>query len=250
MKGPCRTFWPVADDRRSARCEQSVVPCCWVLKTSCLSPALSHLSSSLLSVTKKKRRSTRSTDWKPGTPPLYAKIGTEYYVAGRGAIERLHYQVAGNLLHHGFEMLLKFTLLHKSAFNADELQDRLGHRLPDLWKATKEVVGEWAVRQDWTRFDDFIAALHRFEDIRYGEFPVGLPKKIRVDKLSVAAAVPDMPGQDVYRIDLEKADELFVVLLAEGGLLHTSWVRAVLIGPDAIADYERDNFHAVREDDG
>jgi hypothetical protein len=201
-------------------------------------------------VTKKGKRAARSVDWKPGTAPLYAKIGTEYYVAGRGAIERLHYQVAGNLLHHGFEMLLKFTLLHKNAFKADELQDRFSHRLPDLWEATKEVVGQWAVQQDWSRFDDFIAALHRFEDIRYGEFPAGLPKKIRVDKLSVAAAVSDMPGQDVYRIDLEKADKLFVVLLAEGGLLHPSWVRSILIGQEAIEDYERDNFHAIGEAEG
>jgi hypothetical protein len=67
--------------------------------------------------------------------------------------------------------------------------------------------------------------------------------------LSVAAAVPDMPGQDVYRIDLEKADELFVVLLAEGGLLHPSWVRSVLIGQEAIEDHERDNFHAISEAD-
>lgn len=201
-------------------------------------------------MTKKKRRATRSTDWKAGTAPLYAKIGAEYYVAGRGAIERVHYQVAGNLLHHGFEMLLKFTLLHKNAYSTDELQDKLSHSLPDLWQATRVVMGEWALRRNWSRFDDFIAALHRFEDIRYGEFPVGLPKKIRVDKRSEAAAVPDMPGQDVYRIDLEKADELFVVLLAEGGLLHRSWVRSALIGPDAIADYERDNFHAVREEDG
>lgn len=112
---------------------------------------------------------------------------------------------------------------------------------------TLQGVGPWAVSQNWKRFDAFINDLHCFEEIRYGEFPAGLPKKIRVDKLSVAAAVPDMPGHDVYRIDLEKADELFAVLLAEGGLLHPSWVRSVLIGAAALADYERDNFHAILE---
>ena len=145
---------------------------------------------------------------KPGTTSIYAKIGTEYYIAARVANERDHLLIAGNLVHNGFEMLLKFTLLGKNAYTPDELQQQFGHNLPALWEAAKVAVGPWAAAQDWDRFDDFIHQIHRFEDIRYGEFPLGLAKNVRVVKLTGLSAVPPLPGHDQYLIDLEKTDDL------------------------------------------
>ena len=193
------------------------------------------------------RRSQRSPDWKPGTQAGYAKIGTEYYIGGRAAVGRSYLETAGNLMHHGFEMLLKCVLLSKNAFTPEQLKDQFSHRLPQLWEATKQSAGQWAADHEWARFDPFIAQIHRFEDIRYGEFPNGLVKNIRAFKLSAIATLPAMPGHDQYLIDQERADELFGILLAEAGLLHPSWVREQLIGPDALADYERDNFHVISD---
>lgn len=183
-----------------------------------------------------------------GTPPLYVKIGAEYYTLGRTAVHRKQYQVVGNLFHHAFEMLMKALLLLRNAATHKELRERYRHDLPRLWEATKEYVGLWAVEQDWAgRFDSFVADLDRWEDIRYGGFPKGLPKNLRVDYLAVAAALRAKPGHDEYVINLERADELFKVLVTECSMNKPWFVRDVLIGSEALEDYERDNNHVIRD---
>lgn len=46
--------------------------------------------------------------------------------------------------------------------------------------------------------------------------------------------VPGKPGHDEYRLDLEAADELFMILLRGGGMGHASYAQSTLIGDDAI----------------
>jgi hypothetical protein len=68
--------------------------------------------------------------------------------------------VAGNLLHHAVEMMLKGVLsVH---YTPDQLRHHL-HRLPELWGSFKE-------RHDTgqlSEYDQLITALHAFENIRY-----------------------------------------------------------------------------------
>jgi hypothetical protein len=177
----------------------------------------------------------------PGTPPLYFKIGVEYYVAGRAAWHHNHFQIAGNLFHHAVEMMLKAVLMQKSVYTAQQLKDKFRHGIRRLWNETTR-----QVPFDWSRFDIFVTDLDKWEKIRYGEFPEGKPKNLRIDALRIVRSLPGKPGHDEYRLCLEDADELFVVLARELGMGHSSFVHDILIGPEALDDYERSNQHVIR----
>ena len=43
----------------------------------------------------------------------YLRLALQYYIAGRSAYFALSWPVAGNLLHHAVEMLLKYLLVEK-----------------------------------------------------------------------------------------------------------------------------------------
>src|SRR5690349_7727165 len=105
------------------------------------------------------------------------QIGLEYYVSARGAWDRNHFLVAGNLFHHGFEMMLKGVLVHSSRFTPKDMRDHR-HDLPWFWSETKALV-----LSDWSRFDQFIDDLHRWDLIRFGEFPEGKPKHLVIDTI-------------------------------------------------------------------
>jgi hypothetical protein len=66
------------------------------------------------------------TDWKPATPPQTFQIGLQYYVSGRAAWDRNHFQVAGNLFHHGFGGV--FTMWNDHLRRAHESQVRKDDR--------------------------------------------------------------------------------------------------------------------------
>ncbi len=70
----------------------------------------------------------------------YLNIAIQYYVAGRSAIFAGSIPVAGNLVHHAFEMLLKYLLL--SSFSTRQLKKEFGHNLNKLWRAFKKVAKE------------------------------------------------------------------------------------------------------------
>ena len=62
--------------------------------------------------------------------------GLEYYVAGRCAARYHLSRVAGNILHHAIEMLLKSELAKQAGL--DELKSKYGHKLNKMWRAVKE----------------------------------------------------------------------------------------------------------------
>jgi hypothetical protein len=202
----------------------------------------------------------------PGTPPDVFHIGVQYYVSARAAVRHGHGGVAGNLFHHGFEMMLRGLLLHKSFATVPQLIKKFGsrHDLPGLWSEAKKAVPTL----DWGRFDLFIDQLHKWDRIRFGGFPEGIPKILLVDlarsinslrgthRISKVLQVdqaqgpniqPSEAGRDVYRLSLEDADELFVVLVREMGWGQPTFVREKLIGLAAIGTYEWDNLHIIGE---
>jgi hypothetical protein len=87
--------------------------------------------------------------------------GLEYYVAGRCAAQCHLSRVAGNILHHAIEMLLKSELAKQAGL--DELKSKYGHKLDKLWHAVKEQHPD----EDLTCFDQLVAGLHSFETVRY-----------------------------------------------------------------------------------
>jgi hypothetical protein len=167
-------------------------------------------------------------------------IGSQYYVAARGAWHRTMYWIIGNLLHHGFEMMLK-SLLLQAGTSPENLKDNFGHSLPKLWTTFK--VGR---RETWSEFDGFIEELQRFEEIRYGGFPKGLSKAIHIHGVSGMVAIPSLGEQDRYDVDMETADRLFAGLAMECGLGPPAHIREQYIGADALEDYERSNLHVLR----
>jgi hypothetical protein len=183
-----------------------------------------------------------------GTPFAFFQIGTEYYISARSAAQNVHYQVAGNLFHHAFEMMLKGILLEKSGFTAPKLKERFGHDIPGLWEEAKKAVPSPGRSHPWAGFKRFIDDLHRWEEIRFGEFPGGLPKVLAVDYLSRDPnAKRGQTGFNWYRAGLEDADKLFAVLVAEMGWDQPAFVREKLIGVAAIRDYELWNCCLIGE---
>jgi hypothetical protein len=87
--------------------------------------------------------------------------GLKYYVAGRCAAQCHLSRVAGNILHHAREMLLKIELAKQAGL--DELQSKYGHKLDKLWLAVKEQHPD----KDLTYFDQLVAGLDSFETVRY-----------------------------------------------------------------------------------
>jgi hypothetical protein len=99
------------------------------------------------------------------------------------------------------------------------------------------------------RFDVFMTDLHKWERIRFGEFPRGLPKSLVIDfrRGTDVGAKARKQGFDQYRLCLEDADELFLILVAEMGWSQ-GWSQSVrwnLFGSPAIDTYEWNNRHVV-----
>lgn len=89
------------------------------------------------------------------------KVGMQYYITGRAAARGHQVPVAGNLLHHAVEMLLKGEL--SKSLSLGEIKKQYGHRLVKTWNEFKAShAGE-----DLSGFDQLIADLDRFEKIRY-----------------------------------------------------------------------------------
>jgi hypothetical protein len=83
--------------------------------------------------------------------------GWQYYIAGRFAISAHLNPVAGNLLHHAIEFLLKGAL--SKTHTLRELRQHL-HALPPLWEAFKaEIIGD----ANLSRCDSAVAALHAYD---------------------------------------------------------------------------------------
>lgn len=182
------------------------------------------------------------------TPFVFFQIGTEYYISARTAVRNVHYQVAGNLFHHAFEMMFGGILLEKSDITPLLLKKRFGnHYLPVLWEEVKRAVPSPGRSHPWARFKRFIDDLQRWEEIRFGRFPRGLPKVLAVDYLRNPDAKRGQPDSDGYRVSLEDADELFAVLVGEMGWDQPAFVREKLIGVAAIRDYEWWNRYVIGE---
>ncbi len=87
--------------------------------------------------------------------------GLEYYVAGRCAARCHLSRVAGNILHHAIEMLLKSELAKQARL--DELKSKYGHKLDRLSRTVKERHPD----EDLARFDQLVVGLDGFETVRY-----------------------------------------------------------------------------------
>src|SRR5262245_47522946 len=116
----------------------------------------------------------------------FFRMGLDYYAAGRFAAIGGLYSVAGNLLHHAVEMLLKGAL---SDVLSEKQRFGFRHRLDELWKEYKRHSGDATLNT----FDSALLGLDKFEEIRYPEKPVaeGMILQIAFEATGVDPAFVD-----------------------------------------------------------
>jgi hypothetical protein len=179
-------------------------------------------------------------------PSHYLDRAFEYYVTGRfAALNNL--KVAPNLFHHAVEMLAKFQLLRRVP--EDRLAEQLrklkrkpyGHNLHTLWSAFKSAVGCSSL----DRFDAVVADLNRWEDLRYGGFPVGISTTMvfmpRRGPHDTWSAEPE----DKYVLVLEDIDELFTAMVAATRINPNFLGERHRLKPAMREWYAKDNVHPM-----
>jgi hypothetical protein len=149
-------------------------------------------------------------------PRQFLDLAFGYYMTGRFAvINRLF--IAPNLMHHAVELLIKFALLkdvpesQRSAATTD-LGKKYGHKLNALWNQYKKHVAP----TDVARFDQMIAELARWENIRYGGFPTGT--SVAKGMGLVTAPVQTSGQKDTYILGLDEVDDLIAAMFTASGI--------------------------------
>jgi hypothetical protein len=177
-------------------------------------------------------------------PYHFLDLAFGYYMTGRFAVVNGLY-VAPNLIHHAVELLIKFTLLkdepasQRSAATA-QLGQRYGHRLNALWDRYKQHVAPTNLSQ----FDQVIADLARWENVRYGGFPVGT-------SVAKSLGLVRAPGRtsrptDIYVLGLEGVDDLITAMFQASGI-NPPFVGKSYAHTALREWYERDNQHIMRD---
>jgi hypothetical protein len=179
-------------------------------------------------------------------PYHYLDRAFEYYIAGRFvALNNL--QVAPNLFHHAIEMLAKFRLLR--SVPADRLAEQVkklkrkpyGHDLHTLWSDFKAAVNCSGL----DRFDTVVADLNKWEDLRYGGYPVGIPTTmVFMPRRGPHETWSDEP-QDEYVLVLEEVDELFTAMVAAANINPTFLGERHRLKPALREWYTKDNVHLM-----
>jgi hypothetical protein len=145
---------------------------------------------------------------------LFFDSGTQYYIAGRyGAFAALN-PVAGNLMHHAIEHLLKGGLA-KTKKLQDLARKPFAHNLPGIWDAFKVQANDPTL----ARFDSVISTLHEFEELRYPDSVMvkGMQCTFNITKAGAAmttGATATFPLPPQYDLVFEEIDELVEAIFA------------------------------------
>lgn len=129
---------------------------------------------------------------------LYFDTALQYHVAARFAAIAGFLPVAGNLFHHAIEMYIKGYL---AKFLTERQRRDLGHNLPRVWEEFKKQVADPKLNA----FDQAIAKVDAFEDIRY-------PEEIIAKGLSAVIDFgPRLPGPTTsltHELNVTELDEV------------------------------------------
>jgi hypothetical protein len=175
----------------------------------------------------------------------YFDLGVEYYVAGRQAAS-LQHLVSANLLHHALEMFLKAPF--RELMTGPELRQKYGHKLISLWGDFKSL----ADQEDLTRFDELVADLNKWEEVRYPDFDVVAKKEnahgvTRTMERFRSSARTSNPRDSVfYTFCLEEFDDLFVQLVRVMRI-NPAWLWKTVLRGQAGEAYRKDNRHMMAE---
>jgi hypothetical protein len=171
----------------------------------------------------------------------YLHIGIKYYVIGRFATLSFLSPNAGNLFHHGFEILFKAKLLAK--YSPDDLQKKFGHNLTVLWELFKCTTK----KDSLSKYDSLISEIQKWEEIRYPNYPSGRNTVMTtmVGRRQKLDQVKNTKTHNYYVLFLDEVDELFKNVI-DNWPIDPKYVRLVIEqGPfsEALKVYEdRNNF--------
>jgi hypothetical protein len=141
-----------------------------------------------------------------------------YFAAGRFAVHAHLMFVNGNLLHHAVEMLLKANLSRDD--NAAEIKQygyrgNYGHSLGGAWAEFKRRQNDSAL----DAYDDIVADLDKFEDIRYPDQLVNTGGSFNVGLVETDAKLPQSTlAVPRYELELPKIDRLVQLLFRRVGI--------------------------------
>jgi hypothetical protein len=181
-------------------------------------------------------------------PFHYLDRAFEYYVTGRfAALNNL--QVAPNLFHHAVEMLAKFQLLRRAP--NDRLVEQVrklkwkpyGHDLRTLWLDFKADVGHSSL----DRFDMVVADLNKWEDLRYGGYPMGIPTTMVLMRRPGPHETVSAEPHDEYVFVIEDIDELFTAMVASASINPTFLGERHRLKPALREWYAEANFHPMAD---
>ncbi len=112
------------------------------------------------------------------------------------------------------------------------IKDRFGHKLPKLWEAFKRAMSD----PELDKFDDAIAKLHNFENIRY-------PDELAFQGGTVIIGFEDRDsgqrGEADYQSSLAPIDRLVSLIFKKSGISPDAYTRS--LSQEAAALLIRDN---------
>lgn len=140
---------------------------------------------------------------------MYVQKGVEFYILGRRAFFWNYTQIAGDLFHQSFELLLKSNLLNK--YSEKDLRLKFDHKLPEIWKESKKL---FEVDKPRSGLDNVIEILHKWWEMRYPFYPNKKPfiTTFLLDKNSDVKLTKDKEFANIkreYVLVLEDIDKLF-----------------------------------------
>jgi hypothetical protein len=147
--------------------------------------------------------------------------GMQFYAVGRYTVFAGVNLLAGNILHHAIEMILKGALVSRVAASVNgtqkDLQDlaSVNCRLEDLWAEFKKGL----LAQDVARYDRAIRELSRFEDLR-GPHKGTIQGRLCSISAAKGPAISDKSWgrpEPTYDLSLEEIDDLANAILGAAG---------------------------------
>ncbi len=166
----------------------------------------------------------------------FYQLGMQYYAAGRFAAVNAMIPVAGNLLHHAFEMILKGNLVKQ--YSLEQIKD-CGHKLRKSW-------GRFKARypnENLARFDGFVDGLDEFENLRYPDdlLQNGAHITLGFTPGQTGSGFSPLPGQPYYDLSIADFDALMKQIFRLCGIDPSRF----LLAPGAIESVTQFNASCI-----
>jgi hypothetical protein len=170
------------------------------------------------------------------------KLGLQYYISGRSAAIAGFNPVAGNLLHHAVEMLLKAQLL--KAYSLKEIKTRYGHNLLAAWTDFKGMLP----LEDLGHLDQAITDLDVFDDIRYPDLILekGASMAVSWGQQKPAVTTRGGPTLPEYFLYVNDIDHLVATIFRVSGW-NPKFFAFIFFKSEArtALDYQNKNLHSA-----